>query len=137
MTISEGTIYKIDLEDKGQDFTTFYVENGVIIHVEPFQGWVWRGKQFTQTSFAAGDPLIFKDGPRLNYHVAAVKAIRPIFSYEFWLKKVDHLARGPAGVDNFTDTTGAKKRGDPWIQMYLAEMTPAQALDMELAAEAV
>ncbi|WP_219097557.1 hypothetical protein [Pseudomonas sp. UMAB-40] len=37
------TVQKITLEDRGQDFTEWYVRDGVVIDCQPFQGRVWVG----------------------------------------------------------------------------------------------
>lgn len=38
-------VIKISLEDQGQDFSEWYVRDGVVIDCQPFQGQVWVGSQ--------------------------------------------------------------------------------------------
>ncbi len=126
-------IYKLDLEEKDQDFKTLYVQEGTIIHIEPIQeGWVWCGKKLTETDFAPGDPLILKDGARLNYCVRDVSQITASMSYKDWLEELDQCAHAALGETGYTRATGAKTKSDPWISMYLDELSPADALAEEL-----
>lgn len=124
---AQPSIVKINLAPCGQDFHTFFVEAGRIVHVVPEQGWAWRGKVLDAVEFAPGDALRLKGGPLLSYTVSRVRTIRPKMTYDNWLARVDFLARREAGVDCFTAESGAQRRGDPWIGLYLAEMTPEQA----------
>lgn len=36
-------VYRIDFADEGQDFTSWFVRNGVVIDCQPYQGRVWVG----------------------------------------------------------------------------------------------
>jgi len=36
-------VYRIDFADEGQDFTSWFVCNGVVIDCQPFQGRAWVG----------------------------------------------------------------------------------------------
>ncbi len=125
-------IYKIDLENKGQDFSKFFVEDGRIIHIEPSHdgaaGWAWRGKVLSAAHFSPGDGLSLKDGCRLSYKAVAVSIIKPGCPYIEWLAMVDKIAVGIFDSGSYTDHTGANKPGDPWIGLYLGELTPKAAL---------
>lgn len=120
-------IYKIDLEPAGQDFRTFFVEAGRIVHVEPAQGWAWCGKQLDAVEFAPGDTLRLQNGPLLTYRVAAAATVAPRMTYAAWLMRVDQVACRATGNGGFSREHGAGQRGDPWLPLYLAEMTPEEA----------
>lgn len=47
-----ATVERITLEDQGQDFTEWYVRDGIVIDCQPSQGGVWVGTR-----------LIYPDGP--------------------------------------------------------------------------
>lgn len=38
-------VTKITLEDRGQDFTEWYVRDGIVIDCQPFQGDIWVGSK--------------------------------------------------------------------------------------------
>lgn len=64
------------LEDHGQDFLEWDVDNGVVVDCRPFQGWVWNGTQVHNNPIRKGDILqITVQGRRttLNYPVERVK----------------------------------------------------------------
>lgn len=67
------TIY---LEDHGQDFLEWDIENGEVIACRPFQGWLWVGTKVHNTTIQPGDILEItpKNGERtrLNYPVERV-----------------------------------------------------------------
>ncbi len=73
--------YKLQLEDRGQDFTWFLVEGDIIIDAGPFQAWVWVGKRLTAKRFAVGDaptfaaPLAEGAPTTLNYLVTKVDRV--------------------------------------------------------------
>lgn len=71
----------IYLRDDGQDFTAFVVgSDNVIVHAQPFQGWVWRGFRILQKRICLGALLrIQKPGQKpltLRYPVVAVGKYR-------------------------------------------------------------
>ncbi len=39
----DGDVVMLDLKDEGQDFTRWYVKNGIVIDCLPFQGVIWVG----------------------------------------------------------------------------------------------
>jgi hypothetical protein len=47
----------VELEDRGQDFLEFDIENRVIVDTRPFQGWVWNGRKVVNETFGVGDCL--------------------------------------------------------------------------------
>ena len=67
------TIY---LEDHGQDFLEWDIEDGSVVGCRPFQGWLWNGTQVHNTDIKPGDILDItpKNGERtkLNYPVERV-----------------------------------------------------------------
>lgn len=55
---------KITLEDRGQDFTTFYTdEQGIVTDAQPFQARIWRG-----AIIPVYDTEMFRVGERLPIH---------------------------------------------------------------------
>ncbi len=66
------TVY---LEDHGQDFLEWDIEDGVVIECRPFQGCLWNGTKVHNTDIQPGDILeITVRGGRttLNYPVERV-----------------------------------------------------------------
>ncbi len=66
------TVY---LEDHGQDFLEWDIENGKVTGCRPFQGWLWIGTKVHNTIIQPGDILeITLKGGRttLNYPVERV-----------------------------------------------------------------
>lgn len=49
-------VVMVELEDKGQDFTVWYVQNGKVIDCEPCQQRVWVGTKVCATP-KVGEPL--------------------------------------------------------------------------------
>jgi hypothetical protein len=45
-------VQKVTLSDHGQDFTEWYVRNGVVIDCQPCQGRVWVGAKLTSPAVA-------------------------------------------------------------------------------------
>lgn len=68
-------IVRLDLEDHGQDFLSFYVKDSTIIGTTPFQGWIWNGRKLRASEFKAGDIVIFADGNTLKYPIEKVVPI--------------------------------------------------------------
>lgn len=67
------TKYKIDFEDKGQDFLTWWVdERGEIIHSYPFQGDIWCGQMLDIDSLKKGSKPLFQDGRELLYKITCI-----------------------------------------------------------------
>ncbi|MBA7468390.1 hypothetical protein ES707_03638 [subsurface metagenome] len=68
------TVY---LEDHGQDFLEWDIEDGIVVGCRPFQGWLWIGTKVHNTSIQPGDTLEItgKRGNRLtlNYPVESVR----------------------------------------------------------------
>jgi len=48
------TVY---LEDHGQDFLEWDIEDGVVVDCRPFQGWLWNGTKVHSTDIKPGDIL--------------------------------------------------------------------------------
>lgn len=66
------TVY---LEDHGQDFLEWDIEDGVVIESRPYQDWLWKGTKVHNTDIKPGDILeITVRGNRtsLNYPVERV-----------------------------------------------------------------
>lgn len=67
------TVY---LEDHGQDFLEWDIEDGMVVDCRPFQGWLWKGAKVHNTNIQLGDILeITCAGARLtlNYPVESVR----------------------------------------------------------------
>jgi len=96
-------IYKLGLEEKGQDFKTLYVQGGVII----------------------------KGGPRLTYGVEHVEIYEAEISYGDWLKEIDKMALHSLDEPDYTRREVAMTRNDPWVAMYLRETVLVATLARE------
>lgn len=48
------TIY---LEDHGQDFLAWDIEDGTVVDCRPFQGWLWNGTKVHNNDIQPGDIL--------------------------------------------------------------------------------
>lgn len=80
-----ATVQKITLVDRGQDFTEWYVRDGIVIDCQPFQGWMWVGtKLVLQESKPLRPGQIISchspvDGKvrNLNYPVKAIETLEP------------------------------------------------------------
>ncbi len=48
------TVY---LEDHGQDFLEWDIEDGIVVDCRPFQGWLWNGTKVHNTNIQPGDIL--------------------------------------------------------------------------------
>lgn len=68
------TVY---LEDHGQDFLEWDIEDGMVVDCRPFQGWLWKGMKVHNTNIQPGDILEITSpaGGRLtlNYPVESVR----------------------------------------------------------------
>lgn len=64
------------LEDRGQDFLEWDIEDGTVVDCRPFQGWLWVGTKVHNTTIRPGDILEItpKNGERttLNYPVERI-----------------------------------------------------------------
>jgi len=55
------TTREIELEDHGQDFTSFIVdEDGNVVETKPCQGWVWNGSKVMNKRIRVGSRLILR-----------------------------------------------------------------------------
>lgn len=59
--------YKIILEDNGQDFLEFIVENDVIIDVFPFQKEIWKGAYILIEMVIVGEKCPIHKPPYINF----------------------------------------------------------------------
>ncbi|WP_240998617.1 hypothetical protein [Pseudomonas viridiflava] len=78
----EVPVYKISFADSGQDFTKWYVRDGIVIDCQPVQGRTWVGAQLLQPigDLRVGGPLDIKgrtsDVPStLKHKIAAVEQL--------------------------------------------------------------
>jgi len=66
----------VQLEDHGQDFLEWDIEDGVVVDCRPFQGWLWNGTMVHNTDIRPGDILeiVTRRGEelKLNYPVEKV-----------------------------------------------------------------
>jgi hypothetical protein len=71
--LKKTTKYKIDLEDKGQDFLTWWIdEKGEILHSFPFQSDIWNGGMLDINSLKKGLKPLFQDGRELLYKIVDI-----------------------------------------------------------------
>jgi len=67
------TVY---LEDYGQDFLEWDIEDGMVVDCRPFQSWLWNGTKVHNTNIQPGDILEITSKTcgrtRLNYPVERV-----------------------------------------------------------------
>lgn len=69
------------LEDHGQDFLEFDIQDGRIRETRPFQGFVWDGRKVVNKTIVVGDRITLRmpDGVRnILYPVVAVRPLGPI-----------------------------------------------------------
>lgn len=71
----------VSLEDHGQDFLHWDIENGVVVGCRPFQEWLWKGTKVHNNNIQPGDILEITppNGKRvpLNYPVKSVREKAP------------------------------------------------------------
>lgn len=48
---------RVYLEDRGQDFLIWDIEDGIVVDCRPFQGWLWNGTKIHNTNIQPGDVL--------------------------------------------------------------------------------
>lgn len=70
----------VTLEDQGQDFLEWNIENGVVVGCRPFQEGVWKGTRVLNEKIEPGDVLWLwlkgaKSPTTLNYRVEEVVAV--------------------------------------------------------------
>ncbi|MEX3960115.1 hypothetical protein [Trinickia sp. EG282A] len=132
---SECAIYKIELNDRGQDLTTLHVIDGVIFYCGPFQRLIWEGRALTAKVFSEGDIITFSEDQRsLSYPVVGVQEVECDLPYRTWLEQIDALAWEQWGERDYTANSGASKPGDPWIEPYLEGESPLEAWEEEVSA---
>jgi len=73
----ENKMITVYLEDHGQDFLQWDIENGIVVASRPFQGWVWNGTKVHNTNIQSGDILDITTPRRervtLNYPVERIE----------------------------------------------------------------
>lgn len=98
MKLKPGIVYKIELADEGQDFTQWYVKNGIVIDCQPFQGRIWIGTKVPNNLAIGQRPPIFTKsgmGRTLNYPIREIIELRPEQAAEAeeafraWLQEVE------------------------------------------------
>jgi hypothetical protein len=77
-----ATVQKITLADRGQDFTEWYVRDGIVIDCQPHQGQVWVGTrlEFPEGPLKAGSIVHMRVSvtdklTTLNYPVEVVEVL--------------------------------------------------------------
>jgi len=68
------------IEDHGQDFLEFDIQQGVIVATRPFQGFAWNGRTIMNATLAPGDYIgfenqVLKCKTWLNYPIVEVRAL--------------------------------------------------------------
>ncbi len=91
-------VIKITFEDRGQDFTEWYVRDGIVIDCQPNQGKVWVGTKVTNSpALVPGSILsvIMKRGVEttLNYPAAVIEVLSA-----FDAEQVEGYGRGWADM---------------------------------------
>lgn len=66
---------RIEIEDRGQDFLSFTLRNGMIEDAN-MQGFVWNGKKVANKRIVRGSIIRFSDGNALNYPVVKTTRIK-------------------------------------------------------------
>lgn len=66
----------IFLEDQGQDFLEWDIEDGIVVGCRPFQSWLWNGTKVHNATIQPGDILEItppsSERTTLNYPVERV-----------------------------------------------------------------
>lgn len=80
-------VLKITLEDRGQDFTEWYVRDGIVIDCQPYQGKIWVGtKVLNAGTLVKGSTLavVMKRGVEttLNYPAALIEVLSALHAEE-------------------------------------------------------
>lgn len=77
-----ATVHKITLEDRGQDFTEWYIRDGIVIDCQPHQGKVWVGThvQYPEGQLAVGSlihirPQASAKATTLNYRIKSIQEL--------------------------------------------------------------
>lgn len=71
-----GAKTKIYLDDHGQDFLWFVVDDKKIVKCGPFQAWLWVGKHIMPPKkWRKGSRVVFKDGSKLKYPVIRAEPV--------------------------------------------------------------
>lgn len=72
---------KVYLEDRGQDFLEWDIEDGIVVGCRPFQAWMWEGTRVHNEDINPGDILSItppgKELTTLNYPVLRVELVEP------------------------------------------------------------
>jgi predicted nucleotide-binding protein (sugar kinase/HSP70/actin superfamily) len=72
------TKYIIEFEDFGQDFLKWYIDKeGIVLHSEPLQSWVWCGHFTIPQSAVVGEKLaIWNNGESyVNYPIKSIEKV--------------------------------------------------------------
>jgi len=59
------TVY---LEDRGQDFLEWDIEDGIVVDCRPFQGWLWNGTKVHNTNIQPCDILEITPAKEVGTH---------------------------------------------------------------------
>jgi hypothetical protein len=75
-------VQHISLEDRGQDFTEWYVRDGIVIDCQPFQGRTWVGTQIVEGQLLEPGSKMSIIAPNaghrvLDYAIKAVETLSP------------------------------------------------------------
>lgn len=76
--MANNEVIKLDFEDQGQDFTTWYIHAGRVVDCEPFQRRVWVNTTLTQKPKVGEQPHILTPRGRyitLKHKVAALATL--------------------------------------------------------------
>lgn len=99
MKLKRGIVYKIDFEDHGQGFTSWYVKNRIVIDCEPGQARAWNGtKVRTNPELGMLLPIYTRTGRpmTLEFPIVTVmfldeeQAKEPEANFRNWLQEVEN-----------------------------------------------
>ena len=87
-TSKPSPVIKVELEDRGQDFTTWYIRDRIVIDCTPFQARVWCGCRLNRTP-KVGHKIRFLsrisgEFRELKYPVVSVTVLNEEQSEEIW-----------------------------------------------------
>lgn len=100
MKLERGSVYRIEFADHGQDFTDWYVKDGIVIDCQPFQARLWIGTKVTARAVELGQqlPIFTRRGnaTTIKYPIVTIDRLLPEQAKEAeeafrsWLQEIEH-----------------------------------------------
>lgn len=135
---SEDVVYRLELQQRGQDLTTLYVINGVIVYSGLVERLRWEQRSLLTGEFSVGDLLALRESEAqaglIDCPIVGVERIEHELTYKEWLAEVDRLAWAQWGEKDYTANSGANTPGDSWIESYLEGVSAERAWGAEVYA---